>query len=126
MAVVQAAGEQFGAGASSQQAAHAQAPGRSQRSRALEPHPKPAPQAGFMSTFLSAEKERMAQARLQLASSTLAPADQQHPGASGAPSPPRAGLGPPVLAPFSLAPDNMIGQAYNAAVGQALPLESGR
>lgn len=36
------------------------------------------------------------------------------------------GLMPVMMVPYSHMPDNMIGQAYNAAVGRALPIESGR
>lgn len=36
------------------------------------------------------------------------------------------GLMPLMMLPYSHMPDNMIGQAYNAAVGHALPAESGR
>jgi len=36
------------------------------------------------------------------------------------------GLMPPIMMPYSRMPDNAIGQAYGAAVGSALPAESGK
>lgn len=94
---------------------------------------------GFMSSFLQAEKEKMAPARLNrpapegaiegAASTTtttpsnLQQTNQQQPnkqqGTNAQP------MRPMMMMPISMMPDNMIGQAYNAAVGQALPLESG-
>ena len=115
---------------------------------------------GFMSSFLSGEKDKMtaAAARLQshlalqqlvapsasqlLRSTLTAPSlanqsptnfqqqqqqpppsvptlvNAQHPKGPG-------GLMPPIMMPYSRMPDNAIGQAYGAAVGSALPAESG-
>lgn len=106
---------------------------------------------GFMSSFLLAEKEKLsAAAARQLPTASFPPpppqpvatfnngnnnnsnspqsqpkqqvqqvAPQSGPNGAG-------GLMPSLMMAFSMMPDNMIGQAYNAAVGQALPLESGR
>lgn len=86
---------------------------------------------GFMSSFLQAEKERMTSAAMR-----LQPADQPAPSNTHLTTThvnihqnnhnhKPGGLMPVMMMPFSHMPDNMIGQAYNAAVGQALPLESG-
>lgn len=106
---------------------------------------------GFMSSFLSAEKEKMTAAALRLhqaasqvtsavanyssppltSSTSLAPplAPPNHPKAAGyhhhhhhGPG----GLMPVMMMPLSRMPDSAIGQAYGAAVGNALPIESGK
>lgn len=101
---------------------------------------------GFMSSFLQAEKEKMtAAAAMRLSQQPTAPtsatstaslssqtgANSQHKHQQAAAqtgeqqAATQGGLMPIMMMPLSHMPDNMIGQAYNAAVGQALPIESG-
>lgn len=114
---------------------------------------------GFMSAFLSAEKEKLNSAAAMIMNHQQQPNQQnqnqhqqQQPQSNQIPTPsstnqqtqtinqqqneqpfdqlnqrkPSGGLMPVVMAPFSHMPDNMIGQAYNAAVRQALPMDTGK
>lgn len=126
------------------------APPAARKSRANPAGPQQWSQAGvaqgFMSAFLSAEKEKLnsaaamimqqqhqqqqsSRAPNQMVANSATPTNQQNQITTNQrpnePFKPSGGLMPVVMAPFSHMPDNMIGQAYNAAVRQALPVESG-